>query len=57
MLDYFKALAESWPLAVTIIGLSGIIVFRLSFKESMRKEEERLRGDRSIVVHHSHKDD
>ena len=52
MLEYLKVIAESWPIAVMVIGVSAAIVVRRSLRQAMNNSAEiqELRASSALVV-------
>jgi len=52
MLEYLKVIAESWPIAVMVIGISAAIVIRRSLRQAMNNSAEiqELRASSALVV-------
>lgn len=54
MLEYLKVIAESWPLAVMVVFLSGAFVLNRRWKQYQEDQAAiyNLRSTNAVTVHH-----
>jgi hypothetical protein len=61
MLEFFKILADSWPIAWMVLGITAAVVIRKSFKQAMDNDRaeklDRAQGNNAVVVQNRREED